>query len=148
MFNLTLLKKSAIGGFLLSLITPPEVIQTLLFGLAWLIVADIATGVWVAYKYKKESLTSRRFFGKIKQVGVFAIGLWAMVQADSNLQVFGLQEHWGAKLFCGLYAFYELFSLLENLGTMGLPIAKEVKDILLNRKNEVIKKDGEGDKNG
>lgn len=141
-FNLELLKKAAIAsisGFFLP-------VEHLLPGIAVLVVLDILTGMYVSRIVKQEDLTSHRFKGKIKQVAIFAIGLAAMLFADKNLQVFGITEHYGAKLFCAMYAFYELFSLLENLGNMGLPVAKELKDLLLAKKNKVLEKEKENDK--
>lgn len=143
MFNLPLIKKSAIlslTGFFLP-------IAPLLYGIAGLVILDIITGMYVARFVKGEGLTSRRFFDKIKQVGLVGIGLAAMLFADQNLQVLGLTEFWGAKLFCALYTFYELFSVLENLGSAGLPIAKEIKGLLLNKKNEALDKEKEDGKN-
>lgn len=139
MFDFELLKKSAwlsLTGFLLP-------VKPFFIGIIGLIIIDILSGMYVAYFVKNESLTSKRFFGKIKQIAAFAVGLWAMLLADKNLEAFGLTDHWGVKMFCALYTFYELFSILENLGNAGLPIAKEIQGLLLNKKNQALDKEGE-----
>lgn len=99
--------------------------------------------MYVAKAVRKEDLTSKKFRGKIHQIAIFAVGLCAMLWADSSLQVFGVQEHQGARLYIALYAFYELFSIVESLGAMGLPIAKDIKSFLSAKKDAIIPKEEE-----
>lgn len=139
LFNFTLLKDAAklcIMGFFIP-------VEGLLPSVAALVALDIVLGMYVARVIKKEDLTSKKFRGKFQQVAVFGVGLYAMIWADTSLQIFGIAAHYGAKMYIALYVFYELFSILESLGDMGLPIAKEIRGLLLAKKNAIIKPEEE-----
>lgn len=95
-----------------------------------LVVIDIITGMIAAKYFRKQDLTTKKFVRKVRELGLFGVGLAAFIIAnDAFLQV-GLASGWAAKFFCSTYMFYELFSILENLGDMGFPIAKQIKQAL------------------
>lgn len=95
-----------------------------------LVVMDIVLGLICAKWYRLESITTRRFLTKIRELGLFAIGLAAFIVSQDAFVEFGLNKFFGAKFFCSAYIFYELFSILENLGDMGFPIASQIKKAL------------------
>lgn len=94
-----------------------------------LVILDVLTGGVVAKKEGKD-LTSRRFLSKFIHVTLFLVGLSAAGAASPLLQVFGIEQYMAGKWICAFYGIYELFSILENLGKLGLPIAKQFGDLL------------------
>ena len=94
-----------------------------------LVVIDIITGIMAARKEGKP-ITSKAFKAKIPVVGLFLIGLAAASVSSPLLQEFGIEVHQAGKWLCALYGAYELLSVLENLGRMGLPVAKQLSEML------------------
>lgn len=116
-----------IGALILGFFEP---ISYLLFPILWLVVIDIATAMYLIRIVKKESLTSRGFFKKLPQLVLFLIALIAALHADPFFVEFGITQYQAAKLVLSFYGLYELFSILENLGKSGLPIAKQLAAML------------------
>lgn len=113
---------------LLNLLAP---VQHLFLPLIWLVVLDIISGIYKNRVYKKQPITSKKFFErKSKIVLVWSIGLLTMLLADKFLMEIGIDGHWGAKVYCVWYALYETISILENLGDSGLPGAKAILNLL------------------
>lgn len=104
-----------------------------------LVAMDIITGMLAAKKENK-ALTSKSLRAKLPVVALFLIGLAAAKEASPLLLEFGIEPHQAGKLFCALYGVYELFSILENLGRLGLPIAKQMAELLKSKLPEDIKK--------
>lgn len=103
-----------------------------------LVIMDIATGIFAAKK-EGQDIKSRAFLRKIPQVVLFLFGLAAAKEASPLLVEFGIAEHQIGKWFCALYGAYELFSVLENLGRLGLPVAKQMSDLLRSKLPDDVK---------
>lgn len=95
-----------------------------------LVIIDIITGMIASKYYRGLDLTTKRFIRKIRELGMFGVGLAAFIIANDAFLHIGLGNQWAAKFFCSAYSFYELFSILENMGDMGFPIAKQIKAAL------------------
>lgn len=108
-----------------------------------LVIIDVVTGLICAKYYRHEDIKTRKFVRKIKEMGLFGVGLAAFVFSDDAFVTFGLTSLWGAKFYCATYTFYELFSILENLGDMGFPVASQIKQALKAK----LPKHLQGDKN-
>jgi len=95
-----------------------------------LVIIDVILGLICAKFYRFEDIKTRRFVEKIRELGLFSVGLAAFIFSAQAFAHFGLSKMWGAKFYCSAYMIYELFSILENLGDMGFPIAKQIKEVL------------------
>ena len=104
-----------------------------------LVILDIITGIMAARKEGKD-ITSRGLYKKIPIVGLFLLGLAAAKVSNPLLIEFGIEQHQAGKWLCSLYGIYELLSILENLGKLGLPVASQLADKLKASAN-VDKKD-------
>jgi phage-related holin len=104
-----------------------------------LVVIDILTGMFAARKEGKD-LTSKSLWNKVPRVGLFLCALSAAKISSPLLLEFGIAEHQAGKWLCALYGAYELFSILENLGRLGLPVAKQMAELLKSKLPEDIKK--------
>jgi phage-related holin len=116
-----------------------EPINTLLFPILWLIFIDILTGVYLVRIVKKEALTSRGFFKKLPQVCMFLVAVVASLHANPFFVQFGLPEFQAVKMVMSFYGLYELFSILENLGRSGLPVAKQISTMLAAKLPDEVK---------
>lgn len=113
-----------------ALVTFFEPIEVLLASILWLVLIDIITGAYLVRIVNKEPLTSRGFFKKLPQVAKFLVAVVAALHADPFFVQFGLPQYQAASLVISFYGLYELFSILENLGKSGLPVAKQITSIL------------------
>lgn len=113
---------------LLNLVAP---VQHLFFPLIWLVVIDIASGIYKSRVTNKQPITSKSFFErKSKVILIWVAGLLTMLLADKFLKEINITGNWGAKIYCVWYALYEVISILENLGDSGLPGAKNILALL------------------
>lgn len=117
-----------------------EPVNSLIMPILWLVILDILTAMYLVRIVKKESLTSRGFFKKMPQIAMFLVAVSASLHANPFFTQFGLPEHQAAKLVFGFYGLYELFSILENLGGAGLPIAKQISNMLKSKLPDEISK--------
>lgn len=119
--------------FFSALVTPllmlfePYVILVKAIGI--LVVFDVLTGIMSAKK-EGQDLTSKALWKKIPVVGLFLFALASASVSSPLLQEFGIEPHQAGKWFCALYGSYELFSILENLGRLGMPVAKQMANLL------------------
>lgn len=107
-----------------------EPVSFLIIPILWLVLLDIITGMYATRVVELKPLTSRGFFKKLPQLILFFIAIAASLHADPFFTTFGLAPHQSAKLVISFYGLYELFSILENLGRAGLPVAKQFSRIL------------------
>lgn len=105
-------------------------VSYLIVPILWLIVIDILTALYYVRIVQKSPLTSRGFFKKLPQFSMFLVAVVAALHANPFFVAVGLPEYQAVKLVISFYGLYELFSILENLGKMGLPIAKQLLRIL------------------
>lgn len=101
----------------------------LIKALGILVIIDVITGIMSARK-EGVALTSKALWQKVPKVALFLCALAAASVSSPLLTEFGIEAHQAGKWFCALYGAYELFSILENLGRLGLPIAKPMADLL------------------
>ena len=116
-------------------------VHALIMPVVWLVVLDILTAIYYVRVVQKQSLTSRGFFKKLPQVSMFLIAVAASIHANPFFVHFGLPEHQASKLVFSFYGLYELFSILENLGKSGLPVAKQIMNILSAKLPDEVKKE-------
>lgn len=117
-----------------------EPVNGLIIPILWLVLLDILTAMYLVRIVKKEALTSRGFFKKMPQIAMFLVAVSASLHANPFFTQFGLPEYQAAKLVFSFYGLYELFSILENLGGAGLPIAKQISDMLKSKLPDEISK--------
>lgn len=117
-----------------------EPVNGLIIPILWLVLLDILTAMYLVRIVKKEALTSRGFFKKMPQIAMFLVAVSASLHSNPFFTQFGLPEHQAAKLVFSFYGLYELFSILENLGGAGLPIAKQISDMLKSKLPDEISK--------
>jgi len=117
-----------------------------------LVIIDVVLGMIASKYYRGIDLSTKRFIIKIREMGLFAVGLAAFIICDTAFISVGIASLWAAKFYCSAYAFYELFSIVENLGDMGFPVAANIKKMLKAKLDnnliptEIIKKDETNDK--
>lgn len=119
---------------MLSVILSPVVLyfepySALVKAIGILVIIDILSGLLVARRSGLD-ITSRQFFKKIPIVGLFLVALVAAKESSPLLAEFGIEVHQAGKWLCALYGVYELLSILENLGRLGLPWAKPFSNLL------------------
>lgn len=126
--------KTDVKTVLLAALTPLlaffEPVNGLITPILWLVFLDILTAMYLVRIVKKESLTSRGFFKKMPQLLMFLVAVAASLHANPFFTAFGFPDHQASKLVISFYGLYELFSILENLGGAGLPIAKQISKLL------------------
>lgn len=137
------LEENTKGKLIYSFIIAPlllffEPYSALVKALLILVIIDILTGLFAA-RHEGKPLTSRRFLMKGLQVGLFFVGLAAAKAGSPLLEEFGIEAHQAGKWFCAFYGVYELFSILENLGRLGLPIAKQFASLLKSKLPDEVK---------
>ena len=132
---------AAIGGVLVYLFGPCD---ALIIALVAVVVIDYITGVMCA-AFKHALSSNEGFKGLLKKVGIFA--LVALASLLDKL-VPSTNEAVRASV-CIFYIANEGISILENVGEMGVPLPKILKDILgkLNS-DDSNKADDKDDHNG
>lgn len=154
----------------LAMCASPLILQYLpysekIHAIKWLIVGDIITGILADVYEKKNSLhpfyilkefrskklvfyyddKGRLQFGKLVLVTLFSMGLFFIHKANPLMVQFNLPEYEMGQWYCIAYGLYELFSLLENLGRLNFPIAKQIKALINNKLPTELKQE---DKDG
>ncbi len=122
----------------------------LILPILWLVLFDILTGMYRVRCVEKLPLTSRGFLKKLPQLIMFFVAIAASIHADPFFIEFGIPSFQASKLVVSFYGIYELFSILENLGKSGMPIAKQISNILqaklpVSIKDELNKKEKSDD---
>lgn len=111
-------------------------LEPLLQALIIFMVLDILTGVMAAAAAKTvSSETSYKGMAK-KAIVLLLVGAAYTLDANTGLQVAGVQVHL-AQVVTGFYVMHEGLSILENAAQAGLPIPKPLKDALLKVGNGV-----------
>lgn len=132
---LTSLKKILLSFFLTPLLIFFSPYLVLIKAISLLVLFDIVTGIAAARKEHKD-IKSRSFFRKIPQLALFFVALAAAQVSNPLLLEFSLETHQAGKWLCGLYGVYELLSILENLGRLGLPVADKFAEMLKAKIND------------
>jgi phage-related holin len=114
-------------------------VQSFVMPVIWLIAFDVLTGLYVARFVTRTPLTSRRFLRKLPQLVMFTFAMSAALHADPFFVQFGLEAYQSAKFVISFYGLYELFSILENLGKSGLPVAKQIASLLKSKLPDEVK---------
>lgn len=94
----------------------------LLEALAICISIDFFIGLWHSYSINQK-FSPRKFLGKIKEIGLFIVVLFATISINPLWKQYGIAEQFIANSFIGAYGFYHFFSILQNAGKLGFPIA-------------------------
>lgn len=116
-------------------------VSDLIVPILWLVLFDIVTGIYAVRIVEKKPLTSRGFFKKLPQVVMFLIAISASIHADPFFNTLGIEQFQSAKLVISFYGLYELFSILENLGRSGMPVARQLVRILQAKLPEEVKQE-------
>lgn len=132
--------KAMISALIASLAAFYTPVHSFIMPVLWLVGFDIITGVYVARFIDNKDLTSRALFRKLPQLLMFLVAMTAAMHADPFFVQFGLEQHQSAKFVISFYGLYELFSILENLGKSGLPVAKQIASMLKSKLPEEVNK--------
>ena len=135
----TVKNKMILSGLIASLTSFYLPVHAFIMPVLWLVVIDVLTGAYVARFIEHKPLTSRGLFQKFPQLVTFLIAMTAAIHADPFFMQFGFSELQSAKFVISFYGLYELFSILENLGKSGLPVAKQLTNILKAKLPEEVK---------
>lgn len=127
--NETTLAKLSLSALLSPILVAFDPYATHVWAIGLLVIIDIASGM-AASKKEGIDITSERAWPKVVQVGLFFVALAAARAASPLLEEFSIQSHQAGKWFCALYGLYELLSILENLGRLGLPVATQFLSLL------------------
>jgi phage-related holin len=115
-------------------------VQSFILPVLWLVSFDVITGIYVSRFISNVEITSRRLFRKLPQLAMFFVAMSAALHADPFFVQFGLSQFQSTKFVISFYGLYELFSILENLGKAGLPVAKQLANILKSKLPEDVSK--------
>lgn len=118
-----------------------EPVGVLIIPILWLVMIDVITGMYATRIVERKPLTSRGFLQKLPQILMFLIAIAAALHADPFFVEFGIEKYQSAKLVISFYGLYELFSILENLGRSGLPVARQFARILQAKLPDEIKQE-------
>lgn len=137
------METSSLKKILISIVISPlflyfEPYSALVKSIGILVIIDIILGLVVARR-KGKDITSRRLFRKIPIVGIFLIALVAAKESSPLLMEFGIEAHQAGRWLCALYGVYELLSILESCGSLGLPWAKQFSELLKAKLPEDVK---------
>jgi phage-related holin len=132
--------KAIISLIFAPLITFFAPVSAVVVPLLWLVVLDVTTGIYASRVIEKNPITSRGFFRKFPQVLMLFIAIAGAIHADPFFVQVGIEPFQSAKLVTSFYGLYELFSILENLGRSGLPVAKQFANLLQAKLPEEMKK--------
>ena len=133
--------KVVLSSFLTPLLAFYEPISTLILPILWLVLFDIITGMYLARVVERRPLTSRAFFRKLPQVVMFLIAISAALHTEPFFVQLGIEKFQSSKWVVCFYGFYELFSILDNLGKSGLPVAKQISRILASKLPDTIREE-------
>lgn len=122
--------KLLLSALFASIVSFFDPVMHLLVPMLYLILFDVVTGMYVAKFVDRIPLTSRRFLRKLPQLVLLTVAISAALNADPFFVNFGLSQNQGASFVISFYGVYEVFSIFENLGKSGLPVAKQLTKIL------------------
>jgi len=131
-------RKLVLSAFMSPVFLYFEPYSVLVKAIGILVVIDIVTGLMSARKLGLD-ITSRQLFKKVPIVGLFLVALVAAKESSPLLAEFGIEVHQAGKWLCALYGVYELFSILENLGKLGLPLARQFSELMKSKLPDDIK---------
>lgn len=105
--------------------------------ITWLVFGDVLLGL-LAYTKEKygslhpayilKSFRSRKLLSKFGIGVMFFAGLFLIHKSDILLFKLGIAENEAGIWWCVAYGLYEITSVLENLGRLNFPIAKQIKN--------------------
>lgn len=124
------IKKAVLSILISPLLLFFSPVAMLVQALLWLVIIDIISGMYSAKFADKKDLTSRGFLKKLVPLSLFFLALTASLHSGVFFAEFGIDKIQPAKWVISFYGLYELFSILENLGKCGLPIAKQISVFL------------------
>ena len=121
----------------------------LLNALAIVIALDFAIGIYQSFTGGNK-FNPKKFLGKLKEIGLFVVVLAAAIFINPLWEQYGLKAYFVANSFIGMYGFYHFFSIVQNAGKLGFPIANQFQRFIeskandlanISKKDEVINED-------
>lgn len=100
------------------------------------IALDFVIGLWHSYTVGVK-FSPRKFLGKLKELGIFIVVLFAAIAINPLWKHYGIAEQWMANSFIGAYGFYHFFSVLQNAGKMGFPLAGYFQKFIESKVTEI-----------
>ena len=123
----------------------------LLNALCIVIAIDFAIGVYQSFS-EGNKFNPKKFLSKLKEIGLFIVVLAAAIFINPLWEQYGLKAYFVANSFIGMYGFYHFFSIVQNAGKLGFPIATQFQKFIeskasdlanLNKKDEVVNENKE-----
>ena len=121
----------------------------LLQALCIVISIDFVIGVYQSFNAGFK-FSPKKFLGKLKEIGLFVVVLAAAIFINPLWEQYGLKAQFVANSFIGMYGFYHFFSILQNAGKLGFPLAAQFQKFIeskasdlsnLSKKEEVANED-------
>jgi phage-related holin len=84
---------------------------------------DMVIGLYHSFNYEGKKFDPKMFLGKIKDTGMFIVILFATLSINAFWKQYGMEGQSVANFFISSFGFYHFFSILQNAGKMGFPIA-------------------------
>lgn len=121
----------------------------LLNALAIVIALDFIIGIYQSFN-DGNKFNPKKFLGKLKEIGLFVVVLAAAIFINPLWEQYGLKAYFVANSFIGMYGFYHFFSIVQNAGKLGFPIANQFQKFIeskandlanISKKDEVINED-------
>lgn len=116
----------------------------MLYTLCGIIALDFFFGLYHSYHYEHKKFDPTKFLKKLKEIGAFIVVLFATISINSFWKTYGLDAQYVANYFMSAYGFYHFFSILQNAGKMGFPIASYFQKFIESKApdlNGIIKKE-------
>lgn len=132
---------SSICSYIYTLFNPSI---PLLKALAIVMLIDLVVGLWQSFGEGKK-FDPKKFLGKIKEAGVFIIVLFAAVSINELWQHYGIAKQYIADSFISAYGFYHFFSILQNAGKLGFPIASYFQRFIESKAKDIAELNKKGD---
>lgn len=132
---------SAIGSLCVQYFSPSI---NLLQALGICILLDFVIGLYHSYSVKVK-FDPKKFLSKLKELGLFVVVLFATIAINPLWAHYGIANQWMANSFIGAYGFYHFFSILQNAGKLGFPIANYFQKFIESKVTEIAelsKKEG------
>ena len=124
---------SAICSYIYTLFEPSF---PLLQALAIVMIIDFVLGVWQAFSIGKK-FDPKKFLSKLKEAGLFVVVLAAAIFINPLWEQYGLKAHLIANYLISAYGFYHFFSILQNAGKMGFPLASVLQKFIESKSTDL-----------
>lgn len=91
--------------------------------LAIVMAIDLVVGIYCSFNYELKKFDPKKLRSKGLEVSMFIITLFATLSINVFWKQYGLDGLTVSHYLISAFGFYHFFSILQNMGKMGLPVA-------------------------